>query len=52
LLLSGWIIVLAAVVLLRPAPSLTSFVLAGLGLEAGGLVLLFRSHRMEREDAE
>jgi hypothetical protein len=52
LLLSGWIIVLAALVLLRSEPSLASFVLAGVGLEAGGLGLLFRSHRIEREDAE
>ncbi|PWT98714.1 MAG: hypothetical protein C5B51_28625 [Terriglobia bacterium] len=44
LLLAGWLLVLAAVVLLRtPAPQ-AAFVLAGLGVEALGVGLLFRSH--------
>ena len=44
LLLAGWFLVLAAVVLLRtPAPRAV-FVLAGMGVEALALVLVFRSH--------
>lgn len=44
LLLAGWVIVLAAVVLLGPAAPRTGFVMAGLGVEAIGLVLVARSH--------
>jgi len=44
LLLAGWIIVLAALVLLdAPAPR-AGFVVAGMAVEILGLVLLFRSH--------
>ncbi len=48
LLLSGWIIVLAAVALLKSAVQLSSFVLAGLGVELLGLTLVVRSHFMPR----
>ena len=57
LLLAGWMIALAAVVLLGSAASragqtgltgLTGFVLAGLGVEALGLVLVARSHLLRR----
>ena len=43
LLLAGWAIVLAALVLLA-APPRAAFVLAGLGVEILGLVLVIRSH--------
>ena len=48
MLLSGWIIVLAAVALLKSAVQLSSFVLAGLGVELLGLTLVVRSHFMPR----
>ncbi len=48
LLLAGWGIVLAAVMLLRAAPQLSAFVLAGAGVEALGLVLVGRSHLVAR----
>ncbi len=44
LLPAGWIIVLAAIALLRPAPSQAAFVFAGMGVEALGLAFLVRSH--------
>ena len=44
LLISGWLLVLAALMLLRsPAPR-TAFVLMGVAVELLGLVLIFRSH--------
>jgi len=51
LLLVGWIIVLTAVALLKPAPAQGGFVLAGIGIEVWGLVLVGRSHRIVRSDA-
>jgi len=44
LLVSGWIIVLAAVALLTAGPLQGGFALAGVGVEITGLALLFRSH--------
>lgn len=44
LLLAGWGIVLAAVMLIAPMPARTGFVLAGIGVEALGLILVARSH--------
>ena len=44
LLLAGWAIVLAAVMLLVPALLRTGFVLAGIGVEVLGLVVVVRSH--------
>ena len=49
LLPAGWIIVLAAVVLLPSAPSRASFVLAGIAIEVLGLALVVRSHLIPRE---
>ena len=50
LLLAGWLLVLAAIVLL-PAPALRfGFVLAGIGVEALGLTLTIRSHLIPREE--
>jgi len=46
LLLAGWAIVLSAVALLASAPQRFGFVLAGLGVEALGLILAVRSHLM------
>lgn len=52
LLLAGWGLVLAALVLLAaPAPR-TAFVLAGVGVEALGLTLVFRSHLVPRGERE
>ena len=44
LLLTGWILVLSAVILLKQAGTRTVFVLAGLAVEVLGLVLVVRSH--------
>ncbi|HTB16791.1 MAG TPA: hypothetical protein VK708_01695 [Bryobacteraceae bacterium] len=44
LLAGGWIIVLAAMVLLPSGASQISFVLLALGVEALGLTLVFRAH--------
>jgi hypothetical protein len=43
-LLAGWLIVIAAVALLAVAPQRAGFVLAGIGVEALGLILAVRSH--------
>lgn len=48
LLLAGWFLVLAALVLLRAAWPQALFVLAGAGVEVLALVLLFRSHLVPR----
>jgi uncharacterized membrane protein len=44
LLLAGWMLVLAAVVLLAAPASRSGFVLAGAGVEILGLFLIFRAH--------
>jgi hypothetical protein len=49
LLLAGWFLVLAAVVLLASPPSRAGFVLAGIAVEALGLILISRSHAIPRE---
>jgi len=48
LLLAGWGIVLAAVALLSSPLPRTGFVLAGVGVEALGLILAVRSHLVVR----
>lgn len=48
LLLAGWGIVLAALVLLTAEAPRTGFVLAGVGVEALGLALMIRAHLMLR----
>jgi hypothetical protein len=48
LLLSGWGIVLSAVVLLASALPRACFVLAGMGVKVVGLILVFRSHLLLR----
>jgi hypothetical protein len=52
LLLAGWAIVLSAVTLLSAKASLGVFVLAGMGVEAMGLVFIGRSHPILRETEE
>ena len=49
-LLAGWAIVLSALDLLRSAPLLIAFVLAGIVVELMGLFLLFRSHLPPSEE--
>ena len=49
-LLAGWAIVLSALDLLRPAPLLVAFVLAGVAVELMGMFLLFRSHLHQAEE--
>ena len=48
LLLAGWLLVLAAVALLRADVARAAFVLAGMGVEALALVLIFRAHLVRR----
>jgi hypothetical protein len=50
-LLAGWAIVLSALDLLHVSPVLIAFVLAGIVVELIGLVLLFRTHLHQREEA-
>lgn len=46
LLAAGWLLVLAAIVLLRAAAPRAVFVLAGVGVQVLALVLVFRAHRL------
>ena len=50
LLVTGWLLVLAAIVLLAASLSRAVFVLAGIGVEALGLSFVIRSHLILRED--
>jgi hypothetical protein len=50
LLLAGWFLVLASIVLLPSAPSRAVFVFAGVAVEALGLIFIFRSHAIPREE--
>ncbi|HKV04029.1 MAG TPA: hypothetical protein VJO53_02855 [Candidatus Acidoferrales bacterium] len=50
LLLSGWGIVLTAVALLVADAPRAAFVLAGIGVEIVGLVLVIRSHPARRRE--
>ena len=50
LLLAGWVITLAAVVLLAAPAARSAFLLAGLGVEIVGLILVVRAHSPVRED--
>lgn len=52
MLLAGWFLVLAAVVLFAGPPLRALFVLAGVAVEVLGLVLAFRSHLVRREAEE
>jgi len=50
MLLAGWFLALAAIVLFAAPPLRASFVLAGIAVEALGLILAFRSHLIPREE--
>ena len=50
LLISGWGIVLAALIVLAAATAQTSFILAGTCVEGLGLVLVIRSHATLRRE--
>ena len=52
MLLAGWFLVLAAVVLFASAAVRTLFVLVGMAVEGLGLLLVFRSHLIPKEDRE
>jgi len=52
LLLAGWILVLAAIVLLPQAASRTAFVFAGIGVEVAGVVLVARAHMVLTGDRQ
>jgi cytochrome c biogenesis protein CcdA len=52
LLLSGWAIVVTAVILLLPANTRTIFVLAGVGVEIIGLTLVIRSNPLAFREKE
>ena len=51
LLVAGWLLVLSALVLLPPGIARNGFVLAGLAVEATGLIFAARSHmtHLDRE---
>jgi len=50
MLVAGWFLVLAAIVLFAAQPMRAAFVFAGLAVETVGLVLVFRSHLIPREE--
>lgn len=52
MLLAGWFLVPAAVVLFAGPPMRALFVLAGVAVEVLGLILVFRSHLVRREVEE
>lgn len=52
LLLTGWIIALAAVLMLKSGLPQTGFVVAGIGVEVEGLVVVVRSHLAPRRERE
>ncbi len=53
LLLSGWVIVIAAVMLLQPRAGTTiAFIAAGACIEAIGIILFFRAHLSDRSELE
>lgn len=50
MLLAGWFLVLAAIVLFASPPLRAAFVLVGVAVETLGLILAFRSHLIPREE--
>jgi hypothetical protein len=50
MLLAGWFLALAAIVLFASPPLRALFVSAGVAVEVLGLVLAFRSHLIPREE--
>ena len=52
LLLAGWVIVGAAVILLLPANARTIFVLAGVGVEILGLAIVIRANPLRGRESQ
>ena len=52
LLAAGWAIAVAAVVLLKTTPERGAFVVAGIGVEVLGLVLVVRAHQPTKGEGE
>jgi hypothetical protein len=52
LLLSGWVIVLVAIMLIPTIAARAAFVLAGIGVETLGLVLVTRSHLVPKDEGQ
>jgi hypothetical protein len=52
LLFSGWGIVFSAVALLAPGVARVVFLLSGMGVQIVGLVLVARSHPLQRGERE
>lgn len=52
LFVSGWIIVVAAIALLKTAAAQGGFLVAGMVVELLGLILEFRAHLIPRRGAE
>lgn len=50
MLLTGWLLVLAAIVLFASLSLRAPFVLAGMAVETLGSILVFRSHLIPREE--
>jgi hypothetical protein len=50
MLLAGWFLVLAAIVLFASISLRGPFVLVGIAVETLGLILVFRSHLIPREE--
>ena len=48
LMVAGWLLTIVAVILLRTETSRGVFVLAGLGVQVLGLVMIFRAHPLAR----
>jgi len=52
LLVSGWIIVVAAIALLQTVTAQGGFLVAGMAVELLGLIVVFRAHLIRRRGAE
>jgi hypothetical protein len=52
MLLAGWFLVLAAIVLFASPLTRGAFVVVGIAVEGLGMLLAFRSHLIPREDKE
>jgi hypothetical protein len=52
LLVAGWAIALAAVVLLRTTIERSVFAIAGIGVEVLGLILVVRAHQPPKGECE
>jgi hypothetical protein len=50
LLLAGWFLVLASIVLLPALASRAGFVFAGIAVEVLGMIFVFRSHAIPRDE--